>query len=106
MKVFRNSVWEQSDTNFDGMMSPEELQSSSSKLPGCFAQHLIDWDQDQNGLSLKEMDEGLEVKDMVDKEAEKTFAVADLDCDGSLSLSSKSLSIKFTISYTSILLIL
>ncbi|CAK8985537.1 unnamed protein product [Durusdinium trenchii] len=86
-EVYRNSLYEQSDSNFDGILSAAELQSSSSKLPSCFAQQLFQWDQDGNGLTIHELNAGLQVKDMVDAEAEKTFAMADSDCDGSLSLS-------------------
>ena len=55
-------------------MGPGALESRSNRLcnlslPCCWP--LV---QDGNGLSLKEMDAGLEVKDMVDAEAEKTFA--------------------------------
>jgi len=86
-QVYRKSVWKQSDNNFDGILGVEELSASSSKLPSCFAQQTYRWDQDGNGLTQEEVDAGLQVEDVMDAEAEKTFAYADLDCDGALSLS-------------------
>ncbi|CAL1126259.1 unnamed protein product, partial [Cladocopium goreaui] len=42
---------------------------------------------DGNGLTQEEIEAGLQVEDVMDAEAEKMFAYADLDCDGALSLS-------------------
>lgn len=86
-QVYRTSLWKQSDTNFDGILAADELSSSSSKLPSCFAQQIYQWDQDGNGLTQEEIEAGLQVEDVMDAEAEKMFAYADLDCDGALSLS-------------------
>ncbi|CAJ1425802.1 unnamed protein product [Effrenium voratum] len=83
-KIYRNTMWQDADYNRDGLVSAAELRSGSSKLPECFSQRIYQWDKDGNGLSQAELDFGLQA--MFDADAARTFAVADRDCDGYLSL--------------------
>lgn len=90
-RAYRGQAFKDSDTNFDGLLSPGELSAASSKLPQCFAQYGLQWDQDGNGLSLGEMEAGLAQQAGVKShdillEPAKTMAVADLDCDGFISV--------------------